>query len=481
MSRFTSAVPIGLILAFVIGMLPRAVQADEPAPKSGQKSTSPYTEPAPSAGALPDDTERAHFCAICDAKKRFHEVIPWLEIGFDLRHRMIYDNNLSLNKNQAGHERFWIRDRARLWARISPLEDIEVNVRLVAEPRYYVKPESVDPHFIRHEALFDILNVKLSNLFGSPLTLTLGRQEIVMGDGWLVLEGTPLDGSRTIHFDTAARATLELAELKTVIDAAFILNHANSSWWIRPFNDRDVDLVEHDEIGGILYVSNKSIPNHTVDGFFIYKHDDRVMSSGFNSELYTFGLRVEGKPTDKLTWRAQVAPQFGRKNGRNVNALGGIAQVRYDLKDKWNTSLRAGYEFRSGSGHVDGGFDPLWGRYPQWSNIYNGYTDALEGRPAMSNNLHRITLGWTFDPCKNLSIATDYHLLFANQNTFAGTSGFTPDGKFRGQLLTCLMKYKFNEHVSTHLIGEVYIPGDYYSDLRNDVAVFARWELMFQW
>jgi hypothetical protein len=43
------------------------------------------------------------------------------------------------------------------------------------------------------------------------------------------------------------------------------------------------------------------------------------------------------------------------------------------------------------------------------------------------------------------------------------------------------MKYQFNEHIAGHLQGEVFLPGNYYSDAANDVAFFGRYELVFTW
>ena len=47
------------------------------------------------------------------------------------------------------------------------------------------------------EALFDWFNVNMRNLGGLPLTATIGRQDMIFGVGWLVLDASPLDGSRT--------------------------------------------------------------------------------------------------------------------------------------------------------------------------------------------------------------------------------------------------------------------------------------------
>ena len=56
---------------------------------------------------------------------------------------------------------------------------------------------------------------------------------------------------------------------------------------------------------------------------------------------------------------------------------------------------------------------------------------------------------------------------------------FSESGCLRGHLFAGLLKYKFNEHISGHLIGELLLPGDYYTDMSNDPAVFVQYELVF--
>ena len=51
----------------------------------------------------------------------------------------------------------------------------------------------------------------------------------------------------------------------------------------------------------------------------------------------------------------------------------------------------------------------------------------------------------------------------------------------RAFALTGLLKYRYNEHVSGHLVAEVFLPGDYYDRTRNDVAVFLRYQVVFSW
>ncbi|HEY5137764.1 MAG TPA: hypothetical protein VIJ25_00380, partial [Methylococcales bacterium] len=108
------------------------------------------------------------------------------------------------------------------------------------------------------------------------------------------------------------------------------------------------------------------------------------------------------------------------------------------------------------------------------------------GRKADYSNLHRIGPGWSFNPSDKFTLATDYYLLFADQSantsapgmTGANAQGFSNNGFFRGQLVTSVLSYKFNKNVSGHLQGELFFPGNYYSDNRNDIATFLRYQLV---
>lgn len=419
-------------------------------------------------------------CEVCNFKERFNSLIPGMTFGADLRLRGIYDEALRLDQNARGHDRFWSRYRGRVWTKISPIDNINFNIRLVSEPRLYCRPDTFEDQTIRQEALFDKMNVEWTKALGLPLTIKAGRQDLKFGNGWLVIEGTPRDGTRSFFFD-ALRATWDAKCVNTTFDLVALSNHANSSWWIRPFNDRDLDLIEHDECGIILYASNKTLERATIDGYFMYKHDDRSLPNGNSGELYTFGARVAGECGTHWKYRAEAAPQFGHKNGTSVCAFGADSQLEYYLRDKLNNSFRGGFEFRSGESDPDGCFDILWGRFPHWSNIFNDYLGGLEFLASQPSNYYRLGLGWSFDPIDRLTFSADYHILFAHHNPMSGAAGFSGDGKFRGQLLAATVNHTLNEHVNSQVKFETFFPGDYYDQSRNDVAVFARYQIMFSW
>jgi len=411
-----------------------------------------------------------------------NRLTSWLQMGGDLRLRAIRERARKLDKNDRGDDRFWQRYRARIWARITPTENIEFNLRIVTEPRYYCRRDLPNP-LIREEALFDRLNVVWKNVLGLPLTATVGRQDLRLGSGWLVCEGTPMDGSRTAFFD-ALRFTYGLEEWNTTADLVWIDNHANSSKWIRPFNDRDVDLAEQDERGVILYVTNRSLKETRIDGYFIYKqdHNPSTRNNGSEGDIYTLGAMAEGDLGGGWKYRVEVAGQFGHKNGKDLCGLGSNNRLSYHFNDPMDNRLHLGYEYLSGDDDAGRHFDKLWGRESQWSDLYNGAIDSLDGRDFDSSNLHRPNLTWEFRPVASVRVITDYSLLFCDQNTSAGgTGGLSRSGCFRGQLLKVQVKHRLNERVHQRFTAEVFLPGDFYTSARNDVAMFLRYGIMFTW
>lgn len=417
--------------------------------------------------------------------------VPWFKWGFDQRLRTIYaDNFLTLDQDVPGHAWHFQRFRSRLWGTFMLDENLEINTRLVWEWRNWCKPNPLfgkDSNVEFDEALFDRLNVKISNAFGAPLDITLGRQDIILGNAWLVLDGTPFDGSRTIFFD-AARFTYNIEDSKTKIDMIYINQGNEADLTIEPFNDQERagGLTEQDERGAILYVTNKSlIPKGQLDGYFIWKHDKSVegVANSNDSDIYTLGARIAGAFDDNWKYRAEFAQQAGKKNYDTLCAFGFNSRLGYDFNDSWKSNLHADYEYLSGdnpSTRTNEQFDLLWGRWPRWSELYI-YTYAVETRIAETTNLHRLGGGWIGSPTEKIQLCLDYHLLFTDENTRKDNPGlisFSNNGPFRGQLVTALLKYKYSEHISSHILGEFFFPGNYYSNDNDDPAMFLRYELM---
>jgi hypothetical protein len=448
--------------------------------------------------------------------------VSWLSWGADLRIRNEYYNNaLSLGSGIPGspfntlHAQDYFRYRGRVWTSITPIEDLSLNARLVAEPREFMETSTFDTYFEKdgmqwRYGIFDSLNVQWRKPLDMPATLTVGRQDIFLGDGWLVGDGTPEDGSFTTFLDSA-RFTYNLEDQKTTIDAIGIIQDGRPDGWLPtlgPSTSQGGDpnaylLTDQNEKGAILSIANKSLPAANLGGYFIYKQDSAINSApaslySDNADIYTFGARVSGVVKDNWNYSVEGAYQFGRKqyqynppleltywdeNYHNLSAFGLNSRFGYSFKDTLNNQLTLSYEFlsgtRPGSG-TDGNFDVLWGRWPRWSEMYNIYGYVNETRVGQMDNLHRIGPTWSFTPIKDMQFSLSYYALFADQSlptiqTLPGA--YTDTGNFRGHYLQSILKYKFSQHMSGHLWSEFLFPGNYY--VSSQMMTFLRAEVMF--
>ncbi|EIC23101.1 alginate export family protein [Thiorhodovibrio frisius] len=431
--------------------------------------------------------------------------------GADMRLRQIYIGNVGLNDDTATADRNFERLRLRLWGNYKPNDQFGLNSRLIWEGRHYVQPDEDTyplPGFqdwYSGGILFDQLNVDLKPIATLPLTFKIGRQDLIFGNGWLILEGTPIDGSRTIYFD-AARATYQLEALDTTVDLIYIDQDANTGRFPQPLNGVIEDQTEQYETGAILYLRNKSmLKDGAVDGYFIYKHSrenltdyvpglDTVRenngapfpSPSDTGDVYGIGARVDTKLTDKWSLRAETIYEWGTRNNADLSAFGFNSRIGYFIGGPLEQSVHFDYEYLSGddpNSSTNQAFDPLWSRWPQWSELMV-YQWPLESRVAEATNLQRLNLGWGAKPHETTTVTLNYHALFANENstrTASQLANITDNGKFRGHLFTGWIKTKLNKHLSGHLVAEYLLPGDYYAKDRRDNSYFVRAEINLAW
>lgn len=415
--------------------------------------------------------------------ERITQPSKWFQWGFDFRFRHEYHNNAyTLDGQSPEHEYNYQRYRGRLRFSLIPVDALSFNFRLSWEGREYFKPDS-KKGFDRDEALFDCFNLKFGNLTNENFQLTLGRQEIFLGERWLVYDATTTDGSRTEFFD-AARLGLKLPDNRGVLNLIYFDMTADSERWLPVINSRNKPLSEQDERGAIVYLEKIPYKNHNFDAYFIYKHDRKVLNKGNSGDRFVFGSRADGMFNKHWHYTLEFAPQFGTKNGHDLSAFGLNSRIEYLFNDKLKNKLRLGFEYLSGddpdTDEIEA-WDPLWGRRALWSELLV-FTFGTEdrGRSGEWTNLKRIEFGWGFSPSRKTEFYACYMPLFANENTYGNTVGYTKDGEFRGHFIASVFKFNITKYLSGHLWAEFFFPGDYYSPERRDLATFFRSQLMYQ-
>ncbi|KAF0103658.1 MAG: hypothetical protein FD187_926 [bacterium] len=448
------------------------------------------------------------FLALCAGLASAADPAPVFSGGADLRLRQeMFDNAIWLDSTNDDHKRSFQRYRARAWGQAAPAENIKAHGRLMWEGRHYSTLDlpATTPHDDTYNGalMFDSLYLQADRLGGLPLSLKLGRQDIILGNGWLVLDGTPFDGSRTIYFD-ALRATYSRGD--TSLDLILVDNDAKSTLVL---NNKDEDQIEQDEQGLILYARHKWNPDTSIDGFYMYKDNDAsrgeapprwynngaaARSFADDGHTHAVGGRVESRFAERWSLRAEAAYQWGRRETRNASggtisdrdlrAWGFNGRLTRDFGGDWKQRAHLGYEFLSGDDpdtSDNEAFDPLWGRWPQWSELII-YTYAAESRIGEITNLHRLNLGWTAQVHAKANLSLDWHALFADEKTCTvGALDYGCDGSFRGHLFTSWIRAKFDKTISGHLVAEYFLPGDYYASSNDDNAWFFRAEVNLTW
>jgi hypothetical protein len=441
--------------------------------------------------------------------KAFHHPAENVQMGLDIRLRGVYARNIySLNDDYGGDKNYnnyhWQRYRSRLSTKWMPDEDITFNSRLTWEFWTHTDPQQSFNYFYAQqdtaldEAIFDNLNIQFRNAFDSPWTFTLGRQDIMLGTGWLVMDGTPADGSRTFFFD-ALRGTYDFSD-KTKLDLIYIQQYDDEEQYIEPFNHHSVQDRRHltqkvDERGFIAYLTNKTDSGQQRELYYMYKDDQpsdwsrtySTPSGQFDEIIHTFGGRLSGPLDKNWSYSSELAKQFGDRNGDTMMGLGTNNKLMYAFNDEHKNELHVGYEYLSGDDKDSGKneeFDTMWGDWPQpqRGGDLQTYIWAFEGALGRVTNLHRLGFGHSFKPATIWTFATDYNLLWADENSEIANANpsssdgltFSDSGKFRGQMISAIATYSCCANFKTHFMLDYFIPGDYYASPSDDNAYFAR-------
>lgn len=428
---------------------------------------------------------------------------PAFRWGVDERIREEYFDNLPL-KNDAvtrGGDNNYFRFRTRVWSEYDPIQSVTLRLRVVNEFREWDRPEKSptvqrSSYNFPDEAVFDALSVEIRNLFNDKLDLKIGRQDLIYGTGKVILEGTPKDGSRTIYFN-AAKATWKGVK-DTTIDLVGIYNPSLDDLAI---NDADRDLTgftsnndDMDESGVVLYLKNKSAPTFPYEVYGIYKREsdwNSISGSGANAvttnidalDLGTVGCRLLPEFTERLTGNIELAYQRGERGDQDVSGYMVDAFLTYavPVMEELKPSVDFGLYYLSGDDpdtSDDEGWNPLWARYPQYSELYVYSFDA-DGAGRWSN-VSMPHAGVSLSPLKWLRTSAMVGYMFAPEEDGPG------GGDERGLLAVLKNEFTFGENLlmhkdklTGHLWLEVLEPGNYYDTQESDTAVFARWEIAY--
>lgn len=349
----------------------------------------------------------------------------------------------------------------------------------------------------------DLAYVTMKEFLYSPLTLTIGRQELHFGNDWIV--GDPdtnglagrsnlSDGDLSSRkgFD-AIRATLDYSPLIVDIIYAKIAENTvalNDDTTLTGINAK-YDLNKNTTLEGFFFSkakgSNATGATQAINGTANYT--DSLAYKQKADKVHTIGARVVDKTIKNLTLDAQAAYQFGTYNPKfdpNAtyysatnkaetsprSAWGAEIIANYNLKDikrigKYDPSATLAYAVLSGNSRDKTGKK----RYTAWDGMFENQTfgHIINGMMGFSNT-HLIGLTLKAKPVEDVTMKLDavgmwVYKRFTDGRLYylSGVSGskrfYMAKNPFMGKEFDLTLTYDYTEDVQFSLLGGILLPG----------------------
>ncbi|HFQ82215.1 MAG TPA: hypothetical protein ENK33_12720 [Desulfobacterales bacterium] len=401
--------------------------------------------------------------------------------GYDLQNFWNFDNS----KDNDHWNVF--RLKGSLKATIQATKDVTTVIQLTDQT--YGEGVGVDTHNgyegdnRDNKVFLDNAYINVRNMFNLPVDMTFGRQNLIYGSGFVILDGQSQFASTSIYFD-GVKLRWHATD-KTFLDLLYMKDQEGNR-----------DNASNDDITlSGAYLTSTGCPYIGKSEFYILNRDDE----GLGKNIWMYGLRLSDKLSNGFDYSIEAAIQRGDAN---------------DTQDQkaWGTKLDAGYTFQKlgmrpriylGYDYLSGdkdpqntttgdneGWDVFYGGWPQFGdllawkyvqipsgnaleNVYDYNRQSSTTGEAVYSNLQIMTLGTSAHLLKDLAANISYSKLKFN-HTYAGVSDDFGD-YYQGKL-----KYQYNKNLSFSMYGALIAPGDAFNDTPKNNATEAYWETEYK-
>jgi hypothetical protein len=335
------------------------------------------------------------------------------------------------------------------------------------------------------DLLLDLAYVEMKEIFYAPLTLKVGRQDLLFGRGFIV-GWNPQDPQANIQADEftqiqsfdAIRATLDFNPW--TIDLVYSNINENSH---NAEDDRDLWIAN---------LNYKFAEYNAVAELYAVSETDRATLAAAagtaNNDTHTVGGRVQFDPISQMTLGAELAYQFGNYRAaiaspeRDRDAWGSDLFAEYRFDNAWKPMLGLEYVYLSGENDLGAGTTqsygawngafrgPVYGWYHDYKEVY--YATSAPNDQAAGQNQEHISIYGTIKPMEDLMLSANYFHFWTAETAHTVTadpnSGSLSD--HIGDEIDLLATYNYTEDVTFSLMADWFIPGDLYSKPNDATA-----------
>lgn len=377
-------------------------------------------------------------------------------------------------------------------------DNVMTTVRLLNE-RYWGKETDNSASSQDNTTIaLDLANVTLKEFLYSPLTVTVGRQELHYGSEMIVGD---YDTNNTVSAASpfsASNRDRDLSARKAFDAIRAVLNYdplvIDTVWAL--VEDTLLNTSDNVDLFGVQATYKLSDKyKSVVDGYWFEKRIGGRNNVTAKKEVIdrtdVVGGRIVTNPIADMTYSLEAAYQFG-KYGPTANNKHAVKRKAWALetalnyafkKVKYTPSLTAMYSYFSGD-HLDPNatFDNDWGAYRGWNPMYeNQKSGDIANALFAQTNAHIAGAIATAKPMDDITLKGEYYAYWwakayqqdsTISNNYRATSVnlIMTERRFAGSELDLTAMYDYTEDVQLALMGGLFFPGPSFSKSNNDTA-----------
>jgi hypothetical protein len=281
-----------------------------------------------------------------------HAAVDKVTVGGSLELRGVYLDDIDWAPNSAPSDESgnWYESIAKIFVAVDFTDNVSTMIRLLNDRRWD------NPAAGTNEILnTDLAYIKIADIFGYPITATLGRQEIIIGEGFLVGDGTI--GTITVpggnNIGTGIYQNLDPRKAFDALRFTYAEDPYNIDFIIAKAGENNAGAGSvYQEDDNSLYGANVNykLGDICIINFGVWNHMNREAGSAA-TDVVAVSLGAEGSipGVEGLSAKVEIVPQFGdSSNNVDQDALGYCLGVEYAVDNEYKPWVALSYIFRSG-------------------------------------------------------------------------------------------------------------------------------------
>ncbi len=433
-----------------------------------------------------------------------HAAVQNVKVSGDLKVSAIGRDQFDLGWSDGEDNSNVIMSQTRVKVDTDLTENVSATVRLLSETDWGRENQDANNTDID----IDLANVTMKEMFFCPLSMTLGRQELMWGAGFVL--GDP-DTNNTVNTTTWAAGAGPIANRDLSLRKAFDAIKFNLDYnplMIEAFYSKidenaqtGAQLEDKDDID--LYGAKASYAlgdkwGTLLEGYLLYQNDKSGSALAQNSTPDTIwcpGIRAVAAPMKDMVVSAEMAWQTGSKNiagvSRSREAMAAQATASYALPfeklKKYTPKVGAVYTYTSGDKNPADTTDGR-GEFKSWDPLYeNQGTGKIYNVLFQNTSAQSVGLNASAVPMEDVRLLLEYTDLWLVQEpnvdrwghqttdlfTLYGIDGnsratyMTGDAKHLGREIDLTATYDYTEDVQFGLTYGAFMPGNAFDRKQN--------------